>query len=494
MSKKKKLKKRLGSVSGRAAGIAEQLANVKNQFAPTQQEQVGSLPVSTVGDHVAPISFAPQTSAPAAPVEADDEESWEGDEDENDGGAIAVPQVSAPVVIADEIVIIEETQPKANEEVPQQTEVNQESSKMNVVNHPTQAAQPAVTVAAATEHTNIVAEGAMEQMQHLANTVPPAAATTAAPVSIPTEPAPAKKQSAAFHHLATTVLITLDMSNFGHMTGLKQALSRVKMDGQEFNLYQPFRKAGKKTEANPSAEGVLRYALSGILDMTDAINNSRLMILGSDEEVEEKIRTSMETTRNQIINLFPANPKHIVASLLDEERQATVQLQLEDIVTVRSWVNYSADANDDGSGALIGVHNAAFHITVNAGHLYDTEDRMKYINQIEKLVQMFVEKRDEANTTILFGLLMEGSTLSDASIRQLFDALLAGDEYILYTAKEMHKLESSDFLPQTHEEIDTQVLTQNGDMLLIRLLTDDGDDDEEQVEAGAEGAEDAAAE
>lgn len=486
MSKsKKKLKARLaaGSGSQRLLGITEQMQNVKNHFAPQATPEANPLPVSNVVELLdSEVDFQPAAVDPEKVLST---EKWNSDEDENDGGTIAaVPQIpSAPV---------EEILPVSND-VPQQTEVNQESSTMNVVNHPTQqeaqtVTSNAITNAASTVSESIVSEGAMEQMQHDANTVPPAAQTTQ-PEAIVAEFTPAKKQNAAFHHLATTVLITLDMSNFGHMSGLKNALSRVKMDGQEFNCYSPFRKAGKKTETNPSAEGILRYALSNILDMTDAINNSRLMILGDEDQVEEKIRSSMETTRNQIVNLFPSNMDHVVASLLDEENERTVQLQVKDIVNVRSWVNYSADSASDDTGALIGIHNAAFHITVNAGMLYDTEDRMKYVSQVEKLVQMLVEKREDANTTILFGLMLESATLTDAAMRQMFDALLSGEEYILYSAKEMHKLEASDFLPQTNEEIDTQVLTENGDMLLIRMLTDG---DEEEVET--EGAEEPATE
>lgn len=487
MSKKKKLKAR--SASGqRLLGITEQMQNVKNHFAPMTEAL--PVPVSIAVELVdSNVDFQPAVDAVDADVVDAEKvlstEKWDaGADDENDGGVIAaVPQIpTAP---------IEEIQPVLKD-VPQQTEVNQESSTMNVVNHPTQqpAALPVGAIAnvasTVSEDTNLVSESAMEQMQHDANTVPPAAQTTPQPDEAAVF-VPAKKQSAAFHHLATTVLITLDMSNFDHMIGLKNALSRVKLDGQEFNLYSPFRKAGKKTETNPSAEGVLRYALSNILDMTDTINNSRLMIIGDEDQVEEKIRSSMETTRNQIINLFPSNMDTVVASLLDEENERTVQLQVKDIINVRSWVNYSAESDSDEHGALIGIHNAAFHITVNAGMLYDTEDRMKYLNQVEKLVQMLVEKREDANTTILFGVMLESASLSDAAIRQMFDAMLSGEEYILYSAKEMHKLESSDFLPQSHEEIDTQVLTQNGDMLLIRMLTD-GDEEEVETEEQAEGA------
>lgn len=492
---KKKLKKL--QKANRILGITEQLQNVKNQFAATSPAaEIGMLPVSTVVEHIDSRADFPRAVEVETKVEVgDSEESWADDEDDNDGGAIPVPQAlptSAPVETIAPVLTQVETAPQANVSPQENKEVkpeaNQESSTMNVVNHPTHTASiPAISNVAATVSEGIVAESAMEQMQYDANTEPPAA-KTAQPESV-VESAPVKKQSAAFHHLATTLLITLDLTNFGHMTNLKSVLSRAKLDGQEFNMYSPFRKAGKKTEVNPSAEGVVRYALSDILDMTDTVNNSRLMILGSDEEVENKIRGSVETMCNQIVNLFPANMDHVVASLLDEENERTLQLQVKDLVNVRSWVNFSADVATEEGGSLIGIHNAVIHVTVNAGMLYDTEDRLKYIGQVEKLIQMMVEKREEANTTILFGLMLESSTLSDASMRATFDAMLAGDEYILYSAKEMHKLETSDFMPQTHEEIDTKVLTPNGDMVLFRLLTDSGDEEETEETAADEPAE-----
>lgn len=473
MSKKKKLKRRLqqqAAATAPAGTLAEQL-NTVNQGYSNQENN--SQPVA------APIEpVASETSVSSA---MDD---WEDEDESTDGGTI--PAVSITVNSEQQSTELQETA-NPNIEVPQQT-APQENVIMNVVNHPQQAPAPApiAAPAPATVANEIVSEGQMEQMQQDAVFTPPAAVTTPVPAvaNNVVENAPAKKQS-AFHSLAMTVMVSLNLSNIEYMIGLKDHLSRVKLDGQEFNLYSPFRKAGKKAEVKPAAEGIVRYALSNMLDITDTLNNSRVMNVGDAESISANLTSAIDTMRNQIVNLFPTDMNTVIASLEDEENRQTIQLQLKDIVNVSSWVNTSAA---EGSGVeAVTIHNAVINVRVNAGFLYDTEDRIKYINQVRKVLQMVSTSREDANTTLLLAVNLDSATLADKQIRELLDALLEGEDFTLYTRQEMHRLDESDFLPQTKESVDANLLAPNGDLLLLSLLTEEDDDEAElETEPSAE--------
>lgn len=473
MSSKKKLKKkkRIGALS-----VGGNPQTVANTLAQVQASQNGN---TVNGNHEKP---------PAV-----DLDEWEDGDEEEDS---EIDQTVDTGIVAEIAVVVippaDQSQNNADRNTVEET--NLENQNMNVVNHPqvTQApvaAQATAPVQNVTEHTNLVPEGAMEQMQQDAANTPPAAATAPAPTVYPeVTTAPVAKTQAAFHNIAMTVMFTLDMTNFEYMPGLKNALSRVPLDGQEFNLYSPFRKAGKKAETNPAAEGVIRYALSGVLDITDTINNSRVMVVGPASEIDASLKSAIDTTRNQITNLFPADFETTIAEIRDEENRQTVQLQLKDIVNVRSWTN-SSNETEAGQNETIASHNAVINITVNAGMLYDAEERTKYINQIEKVLQLVNNNREEANTTLLLAVNLDSASLSDPAMRELLDALLTTEEFILYTRNELHKLEVSDFLPQSKESVDRDLLTPNGDLLLIRLLTADEDEAESADDAtGVEGA------
>lgn len=467
---KKKLKKKLRLNGQSISGNSQTRANIAAQLNTVKAEYSNLQPVPE-----------PQTSS------AEIDEEWEDEDDsnafvkDNNGASENVPAITAETNsdVNDNTV----TQPET-EAVPTANVTTQENQNMNVVNHPAvQAAQQAPQVAQVSQpaftETNLVPEGAAEQMQRDAITAPPVNTTYQQVETQAVVQEEAPQISAAFHSIAMTVLFTLDLTNFGYMTGLKNKLSRVALEGQEFNLYSPFRKAGKKAEPNPAAEGIVRYALSGLLDLTDTINNSRVVFVGPQSDINVHLQKSIDTARKQIVNLFPSNFETVVAEIQNEEERQTIQLQLKDAVNVRSWINSSVEDAEEGEEA-IAVHNAVINITVNAGMLYDTEDRIKYINQVAKILQLVVDNREESNTTLLLAVNMDSSSLSDQSMRELLDGLLSSEEFVLYTRQEMHRLDVSDFLPETVEAVDKELLSPNGDLLLIHLLTQDEDEAENE--------------
>lgn len=519
MSSKKKLKKKLrlanSGLQGSpnmgtpvTAGMGQMMAALQNaQNAQTVNKQNSEqLPQSTP-THVE-VSGQVLSGEQNESEEDEDENDWADEEEGNDGGSISananaetipvnppepVVQVSAPLVQEVSQEVSQPAQANAVNEMSNTTqpEANQEN-KMNVVNHPavTATATPAPLTTAGN---TIVAEGAMERMQTEAAATPPAAETmTTSNVAPMQTEVPKKKPVAAFHSIQLTAMLTLDLTNADYMQGLKGSLSRVDLNGESLNLYSPFRKAGKKTEAKPAAGGVMRHVLPNMLDMTDAVNNSRMMVVGSADDVQTHIENSIQITKKQIVGLFPVAPETVVASFVDTEAQQTVQMQFSDIVNIRSWTNSSA-ANTEEENVPFEIHNAVINATINAGLLYDAENRVTEIHRIIKTMEMLVAKREEANTTIVLAIAIDASTLADPAMREMLDSLLTEEDFALYSRQELLRLDENDFLPQTRESVENELLVEKADILLMRILTQDEEEEEvEADDAAPEGAEAAA--
>jgi hypothetical protein len=506
---KKKLKKKLRLANAAAqgspnigtpvtSGMSQMMAALHNAQTVNKPDSVQLS--ASVQPHVQVSGELPSANAEVENEETD----WTDEEEGNDGGSISanvseviletapqlVVEVSPPILEAAELqsypTSSQDVAPQAEISIDTQPEVNQENN-MNVVNHPDVTAN-ATPAPLTTAGNSIVAEGAMERMQTEANATPPAAETmtTSIPVAQQTE-VEKKKPQAAFHNIQVTAMLTLDLTNFEFMTGLKGSLSRVDLGGNQLNLYSPFRKAGKKTETKPAAGGVMRHVLPGMLDLSDAVNNSRVMVVGGAADVQTHIDNAIEVTKKQIVNLFPVAPETVVASFVDTEAQQTIQMQLSDIVNIRSWTNSSA-ANTEEENIPFEIHNAVINATINAGSLYDAENRVTEIHRIIKTMEMIVAKREESNTTIVLAIAMDASTLADAAVREMLDSLLTEEDFALYSRQELLRLDDNDFLPQTRESVENDLLVEKADILLMRILTQD----EEEVEAD-DGAEEAAA-
>lgn len=379
------------------------------------------------------------------------------------------------------------------------------------VNHPGKSAA-AVVPAASTNTTvaegsgldtgGLVKESSMEQQQMHANTEPPVAHTSTTTAPEATHPgAPVMVQEkqvpvgplghSAFHNIALTAMFTLNLTD-ARMYDLKSQLSRVDLDGQEVNLYSPFRKAGKASDPKAAAGGIVRFALEEMLDVTDTINTSRVVFLGKDSEVRANLKAAIDTTRSQIEALFPATSDTVVAEIvnLDTEQEELeeaepIQILLKDIIRVSSWINSPQTSGPVGEVETVAVHNAVINFIVTPGALYDATERVKFINQVENVLTMMTNSREDSATNLLLAINIDPQQLEDQAIRELIDSLLATEGFILYTRNELHKLNVSDWLPQSKAAVDRDLLTGNGDLLLVRLL---GADEEEDADVEVEGA------
>ncbi len=343
-----------------------------------------------------------------------------------------------------------------------------------------------------------------QQLAVSANTPPPAAHIKPESEAVMAEAAavaeeklveeqPKVVETSPFHQLTAALMVTLDLSqNF--MVGHKKLLSEMQVGDNLYNLYSPMKKAGKKDK--PTPPGILRDSFDDILDVTDAINSSKIMILGKKSDILPQINTSIQKVVGQISHMLPLTQDALVTTLVDAAEEEGEEpnerdIHFSDLVRVTGWVNSPMFEGEVHEIEAIAEHNAVINLTVNAGALYDAEEQMKYISQIDTLLGLFASKRGEAaSTMMLLSVLINPSDLAEQPARDLLDTLLTEGGYTLYTRSELLEGNAANWLPTTKASVDRDLLTKNGEMLLIRLI---GSDDEEEGEAGAEPAEGEAA-
>ncbi len=305
------------------------------------------------------------------------------------------------------------------------------------------------------------------------------------------EPAPVVEQS-VFHSMNITVMVTLDMSQpYMVGTGLKGSLSKVNVGDTAFNLYSPFRKAGKpKGDEKPAAEGILREALTTVFDITDQVNSSRIMCIGAPDEILGNLRASISAVRSQIEHSLPIGAAVTLLELEGEDAEAEdepFKLQFENLVKVTSWLNSPRIIGAPDEISTAADHNAVINFNVNAGALYDAEEPVKYIGQIEAMLRNMIAKRgEESSTTVLLSVMMNPADLAEQTHRDLLDMLLGEKNFALYTRNEMNTGEAQDWLPMNKGSVERDLLSANGDLLLV-LLVGDEEPEADDAEPGEPG-------
>lgn len=353
----------------------------------------------------------------------------------------------------------------------------------------------------------LVPEAAMATQQQ--DAARPSTATIAAhtPPAAKAAPAPAKETS-VFHQLSAMVLVTLDLSQ-SFMSGLKGELQAVDLGDELLNLYSPFRKAPKPKGAEaPPPAGVMREAINSIFDITDALNDSKILILGKPSEAINSIDKAVKATRSQIENLLPLAPATILATVTESEDEPEdddaepdegdegeekdepvgIDITFRNIIRATSWVNTPRTSGQAHEVEAIAKHNAVFNLTINSGALYDATEPVKYVSQVETILRLIQTKRTAAGTPgetgILLSVLLNPSDLAEKSNREMFDALIEDLGFTLYTRAELYEPEMNSWTPSTKAEVERELLTARGDMLLVKSLDEpdadeDGDGDDQ---------------
>lgn len=302
-------------------------------------------------------------------------------------------------------------------------------------------------------------------------------------------------ETSVFNSLTATLMVTLDLSQ-DFMVGLKKPLSAVDDgNGALHNLYAPFRRGGKPVaNITPSPEGVLRGVLSEIFDITDKINDSKIMFVGEEAQIKSKLANVISRTRRQLENLLPIACDAVVAELAPEDPDADEEedgqeITFGDLVKISSWVNSPQTTGLPHEVDLIAAHNAVINITVNVGALYDAEEKVKYLGQVESSLRMLHTKRENVGSTALvFGVLLNPADLSSAEVRDFLDTLLTDKGYELFSRNQLHDCVIG-WLPATKVEVDYELLSRRGDLLLAKLLDDAADDDSSTPTSSQSGAE-----
>jgi hypothetical protein len=366
-----------------------------------------------------------------------------------------------------------------------------------------QTVKPA-TVSNKVDAGGLIKQSAVIQMQQDAAGVPPAAiitqkgetmeVTDATPVVV--EVPKNVFERSKFNYVFVSAMFTLNLGD-DRFFDTKSELSAVTIDDGVYNLYSPFRKAGKKvSETEAPAEGVLRSSIDALLDITDEVNNSKIMLLGLPEDAKPVLEAAIAGTCATVQALFPMKPNVTIFDIIEEDEEESEeeeedddeeeeedeatgdpiqvstpeladQLKFKDIIDVRSWINSPTEAGAED------VHNVMIDFVINAGAFYDATERTKYLKQVETVLGLIDAQRPEGKTNLLLAVNLSSSQLSDAGVREFLGVLLDDEGYILYTRAELHKWGDSDWLPSKSSDIDDKLLSGDSDLLLVKQLSSD---------------------
>jgi hypothetical protein len=345
---------------------------------------------------------------------------------------------------------------------------------------------------ASVDAAGLIPEHHAVEMQQLAQAEPPVnvvVGSVAAPVTLEQEPelAPAPAPTSSFNQLVLNVMFTFNLGNRS-MFEQKESLSEIaysdsstsdeeeedeSASGTVLNLYSPFRKSKRKGVEFPAPDGVLRNVMEKLFNLTDTVNAGRIMYAGTDAEVLATLENSVASIATRIQDLLPCSEDTVVAVTQRTGEDDSVGedeiIQFGDIVKVRSWVN-SAETDAE----VFNSHNAVINFVINSGALYDSPDRAKYLAGVLSILTMMREHAGEnAKTNVLFAVTLAPYLLADAGFRSLLGDLQDTMGFNFYTRAELHAGFLSSWLPQDATAIDSCVLSQDSDLLLIRFCAPD---------------------
>ena len=130
-------------------------------------------------------------------------------------------------------------------------------------------------------------------------------------------------------------------------------------------------------------------------------------------------------------------------------------------------------------------HLGILNFHVNSGVVYDEEDPIKLIRQLETKLQLCSEKHP--TVTILMGIAMNLEDFEQPDIRGAVNALIDEDEYQWFPKNTLVRSldtpeDAQNWVPQTKASIERDLFPNTADVLLVKLISPQL----EEEEAGAE--------
>lgn len=274
-----------------------------------------------------------------------------------------------------------------------------------------------------------------------------------------------------FNQLDICLMITLNLSDSRFINGQTKSLVKVKdVDGNIHNLYWPFRKA---KEEKGIAAGVFRPLFNKMFKTIDMVKSNQLLVVGDRAGATEVFKKALNTIQSDIEGMFP---KFDQAAL--NEVGATVGVN--DVFVTTSWVN-----TESASTESLSFNQAVINFQVNCGQFYDTEDRAKFVRDLEGTLKMYAEKYP--NASVLYGVTIAMEDLEDQDIRDLTGILLDEDGFTLFTKSKMVRSLSSpddkqDWIPHSKEGIETLLMPTTADALFVKVVASEDESTEADEE------------
>jgi len=280
--------------------------------------------------------------------------------------------------------------------------------------------------------------------------------------------------------LNVNVMVTLGLADLRFADGTIKSLARWAgvEGGEEYNLYNPFRKGGKAKDSDTvHASGIFRSGLVKAFEAINVINNSSLIFLGKPQEIFPALQSAVGRVADACTQSFHISPDLVLGTLSEGEGEGEGEdatLMFRDIIRVTSWLSMSwFDGREEHAATEpIQNHEAMINFYVNSGALYDSQDKLKMIRQVQSILKITLDKVAQNSTSVLLALNLSTEDLADAEMRDLLGVLIDSEGFEMFTKGAMlSSYGEYDFLPKSKKGIQEDLLnprTPSGDILLVK--------------------------
>lgn len=317
----------------------------------------------------------------------------------------------------------------------------------------------------------------LEQQSHAQATnpiaIPQSAMNVQAPVQSPVEVL-LGDENVSINKVFTTLMFTYHLSGTD-LIGTKNKLQRVphkvgeRVD--ELNLYSPLRRdSAKKNLPNSVPEGVIRQSLDRIFEVLKPINSANLALVGSDVDVRKRINDVAHSLKVSAQRAIGVKPNTHVFAYVDEDNGSTVNVNFNQLYSISTWVN-----SETNNGVC--EHNIIINFNMQAGVLYDSEDPVKYLTQVDNILKGYLD-RQETPVVALLGVGVSVQHLPNGKTLELVSALSMSQNVSGYGFAD---LASANWAPPKEE---AGKVFGKDDMLFVKIVGSDLEDS--SVESSAE--------
>ena len=287
--------------------------------------------------------------------------------------------------------------------------------------------------------------------------------------------APELVADAVIAQAGASLIVNLSLASRDYMANTVDYTAVDAPNGSKVNVFHPF--YFNKAQDPAKGDGIARAVIVKAFELVDAFNSASLTLLGTDEQIRANLQVVLEKMVAEVEQALPWPSHHPVcqvgmSSPEESEEDLTpaisITLLMKELIRVTGWlVPNQADSN------AFQPYRMVINVTIEGGEFYDSEDPHKYVRYAQSFISR-LKKKATSETPVIQTVMLVPEELMYSDVQQLLSILCSNvDDYGYETAgrSQLHEDYNihSAWLPESRM-VDSQLLTKNGDILLIKSL------------------------